>query len=136
MGYYIQVPEHKNKAQQLVNMHGAIILPGRPEAFEDVPDDLAIICVVDNGPFEAAALCYSRNEFITFTTADETGPSGIEHRGGAIVVTMRSPHQERGEQRPRTWVLMNKPLAHRAAGEHRTTPEQMADELAVLLAPA
>ena len=91
MGYYIQVPENKNKAQQLVDIHGAVILPQHPEAFEDT-EGQALICVVDNGPFEAAAFCYSRDEFIVFTRPD----SGI--------------------QRPRTWVLMDQDLAHQLSG--------------------
>jgi hypothetical protein len=94
MGYYIQVPENEGKAQQLVGLHGATILPMRPEAFEDVPEGQALICVVDNGAFEAAALCYSREEFIEFTSPDVTT----------------------GHQRPRTWVLMAKALAHELAG--------------------
>lgn len=93
MGYYIQVPENKGKAQQLVDLHDATILPMRPEAFEDVPEGQALICVVDNGAFEAAALCYSREEFVAFTSPDTTS----------------------GYQRPRTWVLMAKDLAHEVA---------------------
>ncbi len=55
MGFYIEVPSPKGKAQQLADLHGATILPLRPEAFEDVPEGLALVCVVDNGPFEAVA---------------------------------------------------------------------------------
>lgn len=92
MGYYIEVPRPKGKAQQLADLHGATILPQRPEAFEDVPDNLAIICVVDNGPFEAAAFCYCREEFVDFADTDH------------------------GDRRPRQWVLMDKALARQLAG--------------------
>ena len=92
MGYYIEVERPKGKAQQLADLHGATILPQRPEAFEDVPDTLALICVVDNGPFEAAALCYSREEFIEFADTDH------------------------GDRRPRQWLLMDKALAHQLVG--------------------
>lgn len=115
MGYYVQVQKPKGKAQQLVSLHHATILPQRPEAFEDVPDDKALICVVDNGPFEAAALCYDRQQFMAFTAPDEIGPSSFERRGGIPTLTLRSEYQARGDQRPRSWVLMDKAVAHRLA---------------------
>ncbi len=90
MGYYIETKCAKGKTEYLADRHEAEILPLRPEAFEDVPEDKALICVVDNGPFEAAALCYSREEFIEF--ADPNDP------------------------RPKTWLLMAKNIAHAFAG--------------------
>lgn len=92
MGYYIQVSNPKGKAQQLVDLYSATILPMRPEAFEDVPDNLALICVVDNGPFEAAGLCYDRDEFVDFADTDH------------------------GDTRPRQWVLMDKAVANQLSG--------------------
>lgn len=89
MGYYIEVPNNKGKAQQLADLHRATILPQRPESFEDAPEGTAIICVVDNGPFEAAALCYSREEFVEFARPDG---------------------------RPQTWLLMSQRLAYDLAG--------------------
>lgn len=111
MGYYIQVPENKGKARQLAEMHGATILPQRPEAFEDVPDGQALICVVDNGPFEAAALCYSREEFEVFARPDDVGPTTVEDHGAFAAMHLRSE-----KQRPRTWVTLDKATAHKLAG--------------------
>ncbi len=54
MGYYIEVPKSKDKA---------------------------IICVVDNGPFEAAGFAYSQRELDFFSIPDG---------------------------RPRTWVVMDR----------------------------
>lgn len=118
MGHYIQVPNNHDKAQQLVDLHGAIILPQRPEGFEDVPEDKALICVVDNGPFEAAGLVVDREDFIDKIAEDEPGPDGELGRGpgGIPVYTIRSEYQERGEQRPRWWLLMDKALAHQLSG--------------------
>lgn len=92
MGYYIQVPQNKGKAQQLVDLYGAEILPRMPATFADIPEGKALICVVDNGPFEAAGLCYSEREFEAFDAMDK------------------------GDQRSRTWVLMERVLAFQLAG--------------------
>lgn len=118
MGYYIQVPDNKGKAQQLVNLHAADLLPMRPEGFEDVPEDKALICVVDNGPFEAAGLVIDREDFIDKITEDEPGPDGElgVGPGGIPVYTIRSEYQEQGEQRPRWWLLMDKALTYELAG--------------------
>lgn len=118
MGYYIQVPDNKGKAQQLVDLHSAEILPRMPAQFEDVPDGKALICVVDNGPFEAAALCYSERDFEQFDAPDESGPE-VETRvgpGGIPVYVLRSTYQAQGQQRPRTWLLMDKAKAHELSG--------------------
>ena len=85
MGYYIQVPEHKGKAQQIADLYGGMILLNCPNSFNQVPEGKAFICVVDNGPFEAAAFCYSKREFEEFSSPDSmTRPS-----------------------RPRTWLIMD-----------------------------
>ena len=69
MGYYIEVPENKGKAQQIVELYGGRIVLS-PPLFEDIAPDEAIICVVDNGPFEAAAFCYNQDELYAFTHMD------------------------------------------------------------------
>lgn len=95
MGYYIQTPQNRNKALQLRDLHDAEILPGPPWSFQDVPEGKALVCVVDNGPFEAAALCHCEEEFEEF--------SDTAH-----------------DYRPRTWVLMDRGLAHELAGYKET----------------
>lgn len=87
MGYYIQVPEKKNKAGQLVRLYGAQIIPC-PVAFEDIPGNKALICVIDNTMFEAAGHCYSQREFEAFCVPDG---------------------------RPRKWLLMDKELTEKLA---------------------
>lgn len=111
MGYYIQVPEDKGKAQQLADLHGATILSERPKAFDDVAVSLALICVVDNGTFEAAGLCDSAERFATFAASDNVGPPTAGEQDGMTVLNIR-PKQ----QRPRIWVTMDKVLAHQLAG--------------------
>lgn len=61
MGFYIEVPENKGKAQQIVELHGGRIVHYAP-TFDDIAASDAIICVIDSGPFEAAAFCYNQDE--------------------------------------------------------------------------
>ena len=88
MGYYIQVPKNKGKAQQIVELHGGQIV-SRPPTFEDITPDEAIICVVDNGHYEAAAFAFNQDKLYVLTHADG---------------------------RPRTWVIMNRRKACELTG--------------------
>jgi hypothetical protein len=92
MGYYIEVPQNKGKAQQLVELHGARILDKKP-SFNEVAADKAIICVMDNGPWEAAAYAYNERELERFAEPDSVGP-----------------------QRPRVWLIMDRTLTHKLTG--------------------
>lgn len=88
MGYYIP-SSVRGKAQALVNTVGACIIP-EPSSFESIPTNLALICVVDNRAFEAAAYCYSPLEFKAFSD-----PS---------------------DGRPKIWLTMDKALAEELSG--------------------
>ena len=93
MSYCIQVPENRGKPKQLVTLYNAVILTG-PPVWSEVPRDKAVICVVDNGQFEAAGFCYSHGEFERLNSPDRyTFPS-----------------------RPRTWLLMDSSLAEELSG--------------------
>jgi hypothetical protein len=66
---------------------------GIPLDFEQVKEyvdhpDLAIIVIMDNGPFEAAGLAYDRKEFVAFTS----------------------------DSRPKTYVALPKQLAYKLTG--------------------
>lgn len=92
MGYYIQTPRNQFKAEQMVDSFGAEILHGVDKpVWKDIPDSKALICVVDNGAFEAAALCYSEDELEAFLPTET-------------------------DKRPRVWVVMDKDVAHSLAG--------------------
>ncbi len=88
MGYYIEVPHNLMKAAQLVELHGAKVLDKQP-VFNEVPSDKAIICVINNGPWEAAGYAYNEREFNEFATPDG---------------------------RPRTWLIMDRKLAIKLSG--------------------
>lgn len=92
MGYYIEVPRMKGKAEQLVELYGARILDKQP-AYSDAKPSEAIICVLDNGPWEAAGFAYDEREFEEFARPDLIG-----------------------SQRPRTWLIMDRKLAFKLTG--------------------
>ena len=83
MGYYIQTPDHNNKALQIVNMFDAKVIP-QPKSFSEVPLGKALICVIQNQLFDAAGFAFDEKEFEAF----------------------RAPDTDR--QRPRTWLLMDR----------------------------
>jgi hypothetical protein len=65
MGYYIETNGVKNKAEFIVKNYGGIRVT-RPSNFNQIASDEALITVVDNGMFEAAALIYDEGEFDAF----------------------------------------------------------------------
>jgi len=68
MGWYIPGPA-QGKARYIKERHGAEIIE-RPSSFRDISSDKALICVVDNGPFEAAGYAFSEREFEAFSRPD------------------------------------------------------------------
>lgn len=113
MGYYIETDNHKNKAQWLVEKHRAVILDRAP-LWDEIDDKAAAICVVDNGMFEAAALCYSKEELEAFQIPDTIESSThITEMFGVEVVNITIGT---GRERPRTWLLIDKKVAYDLAG--------------------
>jgi hypothetical protein len=88
MGFYIQGPA-LCKAQYIVSEYDGKIIPC-PNAFSEIPQDKALLCVVNNGPFEAAAYCFSEREFEAFT--------------------------ESTDERRKTWLIMDKQKVHELTG--------------------
>ena len=84
MGQYLQVESNIEEAAQLIKYHGAEVVHGDPlEAFDKLPADRGLVCVVENGPFDAAAWAFCRQEAEAFKRPDM------------------------GCQRRRTWLTMN-----------------------------
>lgn len=94
MGFYIEVPANKGKALLIEEMYGGERI-GQPCEFSHVPKGKALICVVDNGLFEAAAFCYEEKEFEEFA--------------------IPSP----GDWRPRSWLLLDWDKACELAAGYR-----------------
>lgn len=67
MGLYINAingkkPPAKGKSDFIIeNIPGTIVLSAKPQEWED-----GLVCVVDNGPFEAAAYAFDADEMEVF----------------------------------------------------------------------
>ena len=74
MGYYIETNTPHGKAEQIMKTLGGTEVT-QEEAEMIIKEDMsAVICVVDNGPFEAAAYCYNLDEFRAFTLPIDDRP--------------------------------------------------------------
>ena len=73
MGYYIETDLPTGKADQLVatGFAGKI---SQPKDFSEVPEGQALLCVVANPLFEAAAFVYNQEEWDEFTRTDDLRP--------------------------------------------------------------
>lgn len=93
MGYYIQTSSHFDKAADLVRDGAEVVEIKKGEApgyLSAMPSNKALVCVMDNGPFEAAGLCFDAGEAEAFD-----GPT---------------------DTRPRKWLVMDKARAHELSG--------------------
>lgn len=114
MGFYIEVDSNRDKATKIVaggalakqengkwapfGAYAAEIVPLAPASFGDIPEDKALIVVVDNGLFEAAGYAYDDIEFAEFTNPRD--------------------------RRPRTFVIMDKHAAEECSGRAERIRQQ------------
>lgn len=72
MGYYYEHSqgERFGKAKDLVKMHNGKIV----SSDYALSHNEALFCVVNNGPFEAAAFCFNSDERALFNCAQDTRP--------------------------------------------------------------
>lgn len=66
MGFYFNNGQNKGKGEALVREHGAREVSQIEAALYVGSDTHAAICVVNNGPFEAAALAFDKAEYDVF----------------------------------------------------------------------
>lgn len=72
MGYYIETPNRLNKANYICDKYkGQVISQTEAEKLIG-SEEFVVICVVDNGIFEAAGYCYCEKEFKYFTHPSDT----------------------------------------------------------------
>jgi uncharacterized protein (DUF1330 family) len=72
MGFYIEVPQYHNKAQQMVDLYGARVIP-QPRSFAPV-EGQTLLCVVVNPFFDAIGICYDQHEFDAFADPSDDRP--------------------------------------------------------------
>ena len=74
MGFYLETPRHKDKAEQLIKMYDAREVK-MEEALAAIYDNKhAVICVIRNPNFDAAAFCYDLKEFRRFNYVSDDRP--------------------------------------------------------------
>ena len=69
MGYYIQGPT-LGKANHLIHNENAIELPSPQAARQAFDAGQGVVCVVENGIFDAAGFAFSKEELDVFTAPD------------------------------------------------------------------
>jgi hypothetical protein len=85
----------RGKAEYLIATHGAERLSRPPDAFHDIPEDKALICVVDTKTYDTASYCFSAAEMALLNDSTDF--------------------------RPRTWLIMDKGEAERLSRFPTTT---------------
>ena len=75
MGYYIETPgQYLGKALKIAQDHDGSIVTEEESYKALVDPDLAVIVVVSNGAFEAAAFTYNKKKWLDFHTDGDTRP--------------------------------------------------------------
>jgi hypothetical protein len=96
MSFQIPGPT-KGKVDHLIATYGAERISKPPEAFHDIPESKALICVVDTVTYETASFCFSAVEMALLN--DPT------------------------DFRRRTWLLMDRGKAEELS-KYRTAPAE------------
>ncbi len=101
MGFYLETPRHKEKAEQLIKLYDA-----REVKMEEALDAIyenkhAVICVLRNPNFDAAAFCHDLAEFRRFNHVDDDRPRKwliIEDRDMVDRLSGYKAHREKQEE--------------------------------------
>ncbi len=70
MGFYIETGKALGKAEYLIDNYDGQEILLLPASFFDIPENKSLICVVNNGFFEAAAYCFNEEELNAFKNPD------------------------------------------------------------------
>ena len=69
MGLYLEVKNRFDKAMQLKRDHGAQVV-NKPKLLSDIPRNKTLVCVVENGTFDAIGVCFNQAELEAFAFPD------------------------------------------------------------------
>ena len=72
MGFYLETPESRRKADQLIGASGAI--ERLATNAWPAPDGFMVVVVVSNPFFDAAGIAFDKQEFDEFTDPDDNRP--------------------------------------------------------------
>jgi hypothetical protein len=100
MGFQLRGPT-KGKVEHLIATYGAERVPHPPAAFHDIPENKALICVVDTVTYETASFCFSAAEMAL--------------------------HNDSSDFRRRTWLVMDRAAADELS-KYRTAPRERRKE--------
>lgn len=70
MGYYIETDSLIGKARIIADLYGGEVIP-RPKSYDAIPEGKAVIVIIHNAMFEAAAFAYNEHEYAAFHEPDE-----------------------------------------------------------------
>ena len=74
MTLYLDLPGPKGQLDRLLSEFGAVVLPAPPPGLDEVPPDMALVCVVDQGSYEAAGYIITEQEFALWTDLTDISP--------------------------------------------------------------
>ena len=100
MGFHLAGPT-KGKVDHLITTYGAERVPHPPDAFHDIPESKALVCVVDSVTYETASLCFSAAEMALLNDSSDF--------------------------RSRTWLVMDRTTAEELS-KYRTAPAERRKE--------
>lgn len=72
MGFYIN-PNNGQKKEEWLR-ENALFLKGNVPEWEVQAKDQILVCLVNNGPFTAAGICYNKREYDAFAQRSDTRP--------------------------------------------------------------
>lgn len=71
MTLYLDLPGPRGKLGRLISQYGAEILAGPPGGLDEVPVSKALVCVSDQGDYEAVGYILTETEFATWMDHDD-----------------------------------------------------------------
>ncbi len=99
MGYYVDPPT--GTKEEWLDFHGVEVMPG-DLSWGHSPDTV-LVCLVDNGPFTAAGICYNEAEFNEFRALDLTHEDIAALNARAEARGIKVFNLGTGDQRLRKW---------------------------------